>query len=85
MYCGAVGLAPQACGATQMRTSMAWPSLMLRVCRAVLSLEPGPGRNYGLVRYWWVAIKLASNLILNTLIVTALRSEVAKAAGVLIL
>ena len=35
---------------------------------------------YGLVRYWWVAIKLALNIILSTLIVTALRGEVEKAA-----
>ncbi len=32
------------------------------------------------MRYWWVAIKLGLNIILSTLIVTALRGEVAKAA-----
>jgi hypothetical protein len=41
---------------------------------------PGLGTKYGLVRYWWVAIKLALNLILATLVVTSLRGEVANAA-----
>ena len=34
-----------------------------------------------MLRYWWVAIKLGLNLILATLVVTALRGEVANAAG----
>jgi hypothetical protein len=42
----------------------------------------GLGSKYGLVRYWWVVIKLALNLILATLVVTALRGEVANAADV---
>jgi hypothetical protein len=42
----------------------------------------GLGSKYGLVRYWWVAIKLALNLILAALVVTALRGEVANAANV---
>ena len=33
----------------------------------------GWGRDRGLVRYWWVAVKLALNLILCTLILVALR------------
>jgi hypothetical protein len=41
----------------------------------------GLGTKYGLVRYWWVAIKLVLNLILATLIVTSLRGEVTNAAG----
>jgi hypothetical protein len=41
----------------------------------------GLGSKYGLVRYWWVASKLVLNLLLATLIVTALRGEVANAAG----
>lgn len=41
----------------------------------------GLGSKYGLLRYWWVAIKLGLNLILATLVVTALRGEVANAAG----
>ncbi|HSJ43883.1 MAG TPA: hypothetical protein VK923_04275 [Euzebyales bacterium] len=33
----------------------------------------GVGSRYGLVRYWWVAVKLAMNVVLCTLIVVALR------------
>jgi hypothetical protein len=40
----------------------------------------GLSSKYGLLRYWWVAIKLALNILLSTLILTALRGEVAKAA-----
>jgi hypothetical protein len=51
---------------------------------AMLSLITGVilglGSKYGLVRYWWVAIKLGLNIILSTLGVTSLRGEVAKAA-----
>ena len=51
---------------------------------AMLSLITGVplglGSKYGLLRYWWVAIKLVLNVMLATLIVTALRGEVASAA-----
>jgi hypothetical protein len=33
----------------------------------------GVGSRYGLVRYWWVAVKLAVNVVLCVLIVVALR------------
>ena len=41
----------------------------------------GLGSKYGLLRYWWVAIKLGLNLILATLVVTALRGEDAAGLG----
>ena len=37
----------------------------------------GLGSKYGLVRYWWVAIKLALNLLLTALVLVALAPEVA--------
>ena len=40
----------------------------------------GLGSKYGLVRYWWVAIKLVLNLLLTTLVLVALAPEVASAA-----
>jgi hypothetical protein len=50
-----------------------WPMFaMALVCLAsgvVLAL----GSKWGLVRYWWVALKLAINLLLSTLVVVALR------------
>jgi hypothetical protein len=33
----------------------------------------GLGTRYGLIRYWWVAIKLVMNIVLCTLIIVALR------------
>ena len=33
----------------------------------------GLGSKYGLVRYWWVAVKLFLNLLLTTLILVALQ------------
>ena len=40
----------------------------------------GIGSKWGLVRYWWVAIKLALNVILTALVLVALRPEVAESA-----
>src|SRR5690606_19427893 len=40
----------------------------------------GLGSKWGLVRYWWVAIKLVLNLVLTALVVVALRGEVAEQA-----
>lgn len=36
----------------------------------------GLGTKYGVLRYWWVAIKLALNLLLTALVLIALRGEV---------
>jgi hypothetical protein len=41
----------------------------------------GLGSRYGLVRYWWVAIKLVLNLLLTGLVLVALAPEVADAAA----
>jgi uncharacterized membrane protein len=61
-----------------LRLVTVWPMFSA----AMISLITGVilGCKYGLLRYWWVAIKLALNILLSTLIVTALRGEVAKAA-----
>lgn len=40
----------------------------------------GLGSKYGLVRYWWVAVKLALNLVLTGLVLVSLAPEVADAA-----
>ncbi len=37
----------------------------------------GLGSRYGLVRYWWVAVKLVLNLVLTGLVLVALAPEVA--------
>jgi hypothetical protein len=40
----------------------------------------GLSSRYGLLRYWWVAVKLALNLLLTALVLVALAPEVADAA-----
>jgi hypothetical protein len=40
----------------------------------------GVGTKYGLVRYWWVAIKLVLNVLLTALVPIALRPEITRAA-----
>jgi hypothetical protein len=40
----------------------------------------GLSSRYGLVRYWWVASKLALNLLLTALVLVALAPEIADAA-----
>ena len=41
----------------------------------------GLGSKYGLLRYWWVATKLALNLVLTTLVLVLLRPRVDQAAA----
>jgi hypothetical protein len=40
----------------------------------------GVSSRYGLIHYWWVAIKLALNIVLTSLVLVALRPEVDEAA-----
>jgi hypothetical protein len=40
----------------------------------------GVSSRYGLIRYWWVAIKLVLNIVLTSLVLVALRSGVDEAA-----
>jgi uncharacterized membrane protein len=63
-----------------LRLVTVWPMFSAAMLSLITGLILGLGSKYGLLRYWWVAIKLALNIILSTLIVTALRGEVAKAA-----
>lgn len=53
-----------------------WPMFCAAMLSLITGILLGLGSKYGLVRYWWVAIKLALNLILATLVLTALRGEV---------
>ncbi len=62
------GLAYQALG-----TFVVWPMLVSGLVSLVTGVILGLGSKYGLVRYWWVAVKLVLNLVLCTLILVALR------------
>jgi hypothetical protein len=56
------------------------PLLALGLLCLLTGILLGLGSRYGLVRYWWVAIKLALNLLLTGLVLVALAPEVAAAA-----
>ena len=53
-----------------------WPMFSAAMLSLITGILLGVGSKYGLIRYWWVAIKLGLNLLLATLVVTALRGEV---------
>jgi uncharacterized membrane protein len=67
------GLAYQALG-----TYVVWPMLTAGLVSLVTGVILGLGSKYGLVRYRWVAVKLALNLILCTLILVALQPGMAE-------
>ena len=56
------------------------PMLVTGLACLVTGLVLGLGTKYGLVRYWWVAVKLVLNVVLVVLVATALRSGVHDAA-----
>jgi hypothetical protein len=49
-----------------------WPMLASGLVCLATGLVLGLGTKWGLLRYWWVAVKLALNLVLCTLIIVAL-------------
>jgi hypothetical protein len=57
-----------------------WPLLTAGLVTLASGIVLGLGTNYGLVRYWWVAIKLALNVLLVTLVAFALRPGLSEAA-----
>src|SRR5215213_8821025 len=57
-----------------------WPLLTTGLVCLASGVVLGLGAKYGLVRYWWVAIKLVLNIVLTALVLVALRPEVSKAA-----
>lgn len=58
-----------------------WPLLIAGLVCLATGVVLGLGSKYGLVRYWWVATKLALNLLLTGLVLIALRPAVADAVG----
>ncbi|MDV3222352.1 hypothetical protein [Intrasporangium sp.] len=53
-------------------TFVVWPMLASGLLALVSGVVLGLGTKWGLVRYWWVAVKLALNLVLCTLILVVL-------------
>lgn len=57
-----------------------WPMATAGLVCLASGVLLGLGGKYGLVRYWWVAIKLCLNVLLSTLVLLALRPGVREAA-----
>ena len=55
-----------------------WPMLTAGLTCLVTGLLLGMATKWGLVRYWWVAVKLVLNLVLCTLILVALQPGMAE-------
>jgi hypothetical protein len=54
-------------------TFVVWPMLASGLVSLATGLVLGLATTWGLLRYWWVAVKLALNLVLCTLIALVLR------------
>lgn len=53
-----------------------WPLFTAGIICLASGMLLGLGSKYGLVRYWWVAVKLALNIVLTGLVPVALRPGV---------
>ncbi|MBB4693940.1 hypothetical protein [Paractinoplanes abujensis] len=62
------GLAYQALG-----TFVVWPMLTSGLICLITGFVLGLGTKWGLIRYWWVGVKLVLNVVLCTLILVLLR------------
>lgn len=58
-----------------------WPLLASGVLCLLSGVVLGLGSRWGLVRYWWLAVKLVLNLVLTGLVLVSLHSEVVAQAG----
>jgi uncharacterized membrane protein len=58
-----------------------WPLFTAGLVSLVSGIVLSLGTTYGLLRYWWVVIKLALNVVLTALILVALRPEVTSLAN----
>lgn len=57
-----------------------WTLLVVGLLSLASGVVLGLGTKYGLVKYWWVAIKLGLNILLAVLVLVALAPEVSDAA-----
>jgi len=57
-----------------------WPLLTCGLICLASGVLLGLGSKWGLVRYWWVLIKLALNLVLTVLVLVLLQGEVTEQA-----
>lgn len=57
-----------------------WPLVITGLVCLLSGVVLGIGSKYGLVGYWWVAVKLVMNVVLVLLVIFALRPGVTEAA-----
>jgi hypothetical protein len=57
------------------------PLLALGMVSLLTGILLGLSSKYGLVRFWWVTVKLVLNLLLTSLVLVALAPEIADAAA----
>ncbi|WP_239127452.1 hypothetical protein [Asanoa siamensis] len=62
-------------------TFIIWPMLTASLICLVSGLILGLGTRWGLIRYWWVAVKLVLNVVLCALIAFLLRPGMADVAA----
>ncbi len=58
-----------------------WPLLGCGLVCLLSGLVLGWGSTWGVLRYWWVTVKLVLNIVLTALVVVALRPEVTHQAA----
>ena len=58
-----------------------WPVLVAGLVSLVTGIVLGLGTRYGLLRYWWVAVKLVINVVLVVFVVFVLRGGLDEAAA----
>jgi hypothetical protein len=59
-----------------------WPMFAASLLCLTAGVVLGLGGKYGLVRFWWVAVKLVLNVLMSTLIIVSLRPGIDEAASV---
>lgn len=59
-----------------------WPLVITAAASLVSGIVLGLATKYGLLRYWWVAVKLVANLVLSVLVVVSLRPGLHEAAEI---
>ncbi len=59
-----------------------WPMFAASLLCLAAGMVLGLGGKYGLVRFWWVAVKLVLNVLMSTLIVVSLRPGIGEAASI---
>ena len=64
-----------------LRLFAVWPLLIAGLMTLASGIVLGLGTRYGLVRYWWVAVKLVLNVMLVSLVAILLRPALAEAAN----